>query len=119
MNFQDAVKKAKKGPDILPPLPKGKLVNGFNVMGIFGFPGHKDHGIFRLISEPKKAKPSNSGYHQSVQCLICGNEWDGVDCEFLVVPVTKVFIQHKIRDITRARNHLLRVRKELSQELDK
>lgn len=98
------------------PLPKGSIVTGFNHNRLFGFPGHKDHGLFRVDTDPTPVEWSNSGYQQDVTCYLCGCEILMVDSEFLMIKAKKVDIQREIRNITKLRNHLLSVRRQLIEE---
>lgn len=96
------------------PRPKGTVVTGHTQSGIFGFPTHKDHGLFSIASDPVKADWSNSGYQQDVICVTCGTEIVMVDSEFLMVKATKAQVQQAMRDITKCRNILLAARRQYS-----
>lgn len=62
-------------------LPVGTLVMGETRTGLHGFPGHKGH-IFKLLTNPKKVKLSNSGYQQDVKCVPCKQTFTGVTGSF-------------------------------------
>lgn len=107
-------------PDLPPaphkPLPKGSIVTGYTHSGIFGFPGHKLHGQFELLTKPHRtnrahANMSNSGYLQDVLCITCGKEILMVDCEFLMTRATREEVQFTMRVITESRAQLLAARR--------
>lgn len=100
------------------PLPKGSIVTGYSQTGIFGFPSHRDHGLFELVTKPHKMENSNSGFQQMVRCISCNTEISKVDCEFLMVRATKEDVQKIISMITKARNVLLRARRYYSLLID-
>lgn len=104
------------------PYPAGTLVTGSSQTGIFGFPEHRQHGgMFMLEDTATTAEDntSNSGFHQAARCVLCGTEWDGVDCEFLMVRVTKAQMRAAIKLINEARAHLLKAKIELRELLVK
>lgn len=100
------------------PLPKGSVVTGYSQTGLYGFPTHRNHGLFELITKPRKAEHSNSGFHQTVLCISCNTEIVHVDCEFLMVRASKAQVQETISMITKARNQLLRARRYYSAMID-
>jgi hypothetical protein len=102
------------------PYPPGTLVTGSTQTGIFGFPGHKEHGgLFMLEDTATTAEEntSNSGFHQAARCLLCGDEWSAIDCEFLMVKVTRAQMLATLKLINKARSHLLQARKEIRELL--
>lgn len=113
--FPPSVKKKKLRAT---PLAKGSIVTGYSQIGIFGFPTHKQHGLFEILNNPHKAEYSNSGFHQSVRCISCDTIIDKVDCEFLMMRATKAQVQETISMINQARQALLRARRYYSQLID-
>lgn len=96
----------------------GTVVTGRTHTGILGLPDCKGHGLFRLTSRPHKAEISNSGFQQACRCITCGQEYSRVDCEFLKIKATREQIREVLRHVTKARNALLKARREYNEILE-
>lgn len=88
------------------PRVKGSVVTGYTQTGTFGFPDHKRHGLFRIETNPKSVEHSNSGFHQDVLCITCGDVLKGVDCEFLMVKATRDDLEQVMDKVVEARRRL-------------
>lgn len=93
------------------PLPAGSIVTGFTQTGIYGFPQHKGHGVFEILTPPVSNDLPNGGYFQDVECVVCGSQMVTVDSEFLMIKATKEQVIQGMHEITKARNRLLAARR--------
>lgn len=94
------------------PLHVGTWVTGYNVLGTFGLIGHKGH-VFVIMSEGRRATFSNSGYQQNARCLVCRDDLQNVDGEFLQVPVDDDFLNRCLAMVDKQMTHLRDARRAL------